>query len=81
MSDVPSQHLDLVLQRVLFALQRLLVDDLDGEQLAGVLATVRQPHLGEGAAVRNGMVNVSIWQTITFRRGSQSTRVDLSIYR
>ena len=45
---LPFQYSDLVLQRVLLPLQRLLVDDLDGVHLA-VLPALGQPHLGEGA--------------------------------
>lgn len=56
---LPSQHLDLVLQRVLFALQRLLVDDFDGEQRAGIVATVGQSHLGEGTAI-NGVDSIAL---------------------
>ena len=44
----PFQNTDLVLQRVLLALERLLVDDLDSVHLP-VLATLGQPDLGEGA--------------------------------
>ena len=44
----PFQNTDLVLQRVLLALERLLVDDLDGVHVT-VLATLSQPDLGERA--------------------------------
>lgn len=46
----PPEDFDLVLQRVLLSLQRLLVDDLDGHQLAGALATLCQSHFRESAA-------------------------------
>ena len=45
---LPFQYSDLVLQRVLLPLQRLLVDDLDGVHLA-VLAALGQPDLGESS--------------------------------
>ena len=44
----PFKNTDLVLERVLLALERLLVDDLDGVHVA-VLATLRQPDLGKRA--------------------------------
>ena len=47
----PSEDFNLILQRVLLALQRLFVDDLDGHQLAGTLATLRQSNFRKGSAV------------------------------
>ena len=44
----PFENSDLILQRVLLPLERLLVDDLDSVHLS-VLATLSQPHLGEGS--------------------------------
>ena len=44
---------DLVLERVLFAAYRLLVDALDGDELAAVLAVLRENHLGERAAAQH----------------------------
>lgn len=46
----PPEHFDLILQRVLLPLQRLLVDDLDGHQLAGGIAALRQSHFRESTA-------------------------------
>ncbi len=45
----PSEHPDLVLQRVLLALERLLVDHLDGVHRAGLLAALGQADLRERA--------------------------------
>lgn len=46
----PPEDFDLILQRILLPLQRLLVDDLDGHQLAGALTTLGQSNLWECTA-------------------------------
>ena len=44
---------DLVLERFLFAAYRLLVDALDGDELAAVLAVLREHHFRERASAQH----------------------------
>ena len=59
-NKIPFQYSDLVLQRVLLPLQRLLVDDLDGVHLP-VLPALGQPHLGESSPemIKFSVTNIS----------------------
>lgn len=56
----PAEHPDLVLERVLLALERLLVDDLDGEHGPGTVARFGQPHLGESARAQELLQHVLV---------------------
>ena len=55
MRDLPSKHFDLVLERVLFTLERRLVDDFDGEELPGFCFRLGEPNLRESASVVSNM--------------------------
>ena len=78
----PFQNTDLVLQRVLLALERLLVDDLDGVHVT-VLATLSQPDLGKRAPENvsllamwsdNENVNSAWWLGVLFHRAENEIR-------
>ena len=43
--DRPAEDDDFILERVFFALERLLVDDLDGAHFGGFLFVLGETHL------------------------------------
>lgn len=57
-ANLPTQHLDFIFQRVLLALQGLLIDDFDGVELAGSVSAFGESNLGEGAAEIEKLLHV-----------------------
>ena len=62
--SLPSQNLDLVLERVLLPLERLFVNHLDGVELARHVLALGQPHLREGATAKEERERYSMRWTL-----------------
>ena len=65
--SLPSQNLDLVLERVLLPLERLFVNHLDGVELARHVLALGQPHLREGATAKEERERYSMKRKLFYK--------------